>query len=207
MSDLAYEQLADALDRLPNGFPRTEAGIEVKILKKICSPEEAALAAQLSGTSEPIEAIAQRARLPVDQTSKRLFQLARRGMVWLDNQAGKRCFRLAPLVVGIYEAQAELMDHEFAHLVEAYMVQGGARGIMQPQPALHRVVPAEKALKPEWILPYDDVRAVLKAATRPAGHPAVRFPGGYVPELFAIRTRPPAGRHHPAGGAGAAGPL
>jgi electron transport complex protein RnfB len=164
MSDLAYEQLADALDRLPNGFPRTEAGIEVKILKKICSPEEAALAAQLSGTSEPIEAIAQRARLPVDQTSKRLFQLARRGMVWLDNQAGKRCFRLAPFVVGIYEAQAELMDHEFAHLVEAYMVQGGARGIMQPQPALHRVVPAEKALKPEWILPYDDVRAVLKAA-------------------------------------------
>jgi NAD-dependent dihydropyrimidine dehydrogenase PreA subunit len=32
---------------------------------------------------------------------------------------------------------------------------------MKPQPALHRVIPAQKAVKTEWILPYDDVRAIL----------------------------------------------
>jgi ferredoxin len=32
---------------------------------------------------------------------------------------------------------------------------------MKPQPALHRVVPAQKAVKSEWILPYDDVKAIL----------------------------------------------
>ena len=32
---------------------------------------------------------------------------------------------------------------------------------MKPQPAIHRVVPAQKAVKSEWILPYDDVKALL----------------------------------------------
>jgi ferredoxin len=57
------------------------------------------------------------------------------------------------------------MDHEFAHLVETYMAEGGAAGIMRPQPAIHRVVPAQNAVKSEWILPYDDVKAVLEAST------------------------------------------
>lgn len=42
-----YEQLADALDRLPNGFPKTASRVEIQILEKICSPEDAALAGQL----------------------------------------------------------------------------------------------------------------------------------------------------------------
>ena len=53
---------------------------------------------------------------------------------------------------------------EFAHLIEKYMADGGAAGIMGPEPALHRVVPAHGTVKTEWILPYDDVRAILLAA-------------------------------------------
>ena len=52
------EQLADALDRLPNGFPRTASNVEIAILKKIFSPEEALLASQLGGDMEPIDVIA-----------------------------------------------------------------------------------------------------------------------------------------------------
>jgi electron transport complex protein RnfB len=58
----------------------------------------------------------------------------------------------------------ESMDHELAHLVEKFMADGGAAGIMKPQPALHRVIPPQNAVKSEWILPYDDVRAILLAA-------------------------------------------
>jgi ferredoxin len=164
MSDIVFERLADALDKLPNGFPRTPSMIEIKILKKIFSPEEAALASQLGGSLEPIDEIAKRIGLPVEQTRERLFKLVRRGMVWLDRGNGKTRVRLAPFVVGIYETQLELMDHELAHLVEDYLAHGGAQGIMKPQPALHRVVPAQRAVKTEWVLPYDDVRAILLSA-------------------------------------------
>ena len=161
MHDASYDLMAKALDLLPNGFPRTDSGLEIQILQKICSPQEAALAGLLSGMPEPVEAIAARTGTPSREVSRALFKLVRRGLAWLDKQDGEVRFRLAPFVVGIYEAQAELMDHELAHLVEAYLAGGGAQGIMKPQPALHRVVPAGGTVKSEAILPYDDVRALL----------------------------------------------
>jgi ferredoxin len=161
MSEIVFEQLADALDKLPNGFPRTPSKIEIRILKKLFSPEEAALASQLTGSFEPMDDIAKRSGLPVEQTRKQLLNLVRRGVLWFYMGNGRPLVRLAPFVVGIYEAQMELMDHELAHLVEDYMAHGGAEGIMKPQPALHRVIPVQHSLKTESVLPYDDVRAIL----------------------------------------------
>jgi Pyruvate/2-oxoacid:ferredoxin oxidoreductase delta subunit len=165
MTDTVYTQLADALDRLPNGYPRTESGVEIKILQKIFSPEEAALASQLTGKTEPLDVIAKRVGLPNDEAGNQLFKLVRRGMVWFgrDKEGGVR-FRLAPFVVGIYEASLELMDHELAHLVEDYFASEGAAVIMGTPPALHRVVPAQGTVKSEQIMPYEDVRALLLAA-------------------------------------------
>jgi len=162
--DQVYEQLAEALDRLPNGFPRTATRVEIAILKKIFSPEEAALASQLSWRMEAVDEIASHVARPLDETRKLLFQMLRRGLVWYEKQGGKRCFRLAPFVVGLYEAQLDTMDHELARLVEDYMANGGAAGIMGPEPALHRVLPAQDTVKTEWILPYEDVRAILQEA-------------------------------------------
>lgn len=161
MTDEIFSRLADAMDRLPNGFPRTSSNVELKILKKIFSPEDAALAAHLTGRYESVEQIASRAELPPEAVSKQLFKMTRRGMVWIDKQDSQVRFRLAPFVVGVYEASLELMDHELAHLTEEYFANGGVAGIMGVEPALHRVVPAQAAVKTEWVLPYDDVREIL----------------------------------------------
>ncbi|MGB2885736.1 MAG: 4Fe-4S binding protein, partial [Dehalococcoidia bacterium] len=164
MSDEAYDQLADALNKLPNGFPRTPSNVEILLLKKIFSPDEASLAIKLSGSLEPVDVVAERLGLSVEETRARLMDMVKRGLLWFDKQGGKPRFRLAPFIVGIYESQLESMDHEFAHLFEEYMSDGGGAGIMRPQPAMHRVIPAQGAVKSEWILPYDDVRSILLAA-------------------------------------------
>jgi len=164
MSDEAYHQLADALNKLPNGFPRLESGIEIRILKKIFEPEEAWLAGQLTRRMEPVDAIAERVGLPEREALRRLKSMRSRGLIWGDIHDGRRRFRLAPFIVGIYEANLERIDQEFAQLFEEYWAQGGAKGLMSPQPALHRVVPAQDTASVEWILPYDDVRVLLEAA-------------------------------------------
>lgn len=161
MTEDIYQRLAQALDRLPNGFPRTPSNVEIAILKKIFSQEEAALASKLSGKAESIDTIGERIGLSTTSTERKLTEMAKRGLLWSDEKDGMPRFRLAPFIVGIYESQLENMDHEFAHLIEDYLANGGAAGIMKPQPALHRVVPAQKAVKTEWILPYDDVRSIL----------------------------------------------
>ena len=159
MSEVVYESLAEALDSLPNGFPRTASKVEIRVLKKLFSPEEASLASQMGGMKETSEVIASRTGLAPEEVRAKLLKMADRGLVWCYEEEGKRVFRLAPFIVGIYESCS--IDHEMAHLVEEYLSSGGAEGIMRPQPAIHRVVPAQKAVKSEWILPYDDVKAIL----------------------------------------------
>jgi NAD-dependent dihydropyrimidine dehydrogenase PreA subunit len=161
LTDDVYEQLAEALDKLPNGFPRTPSNVEIRLLKKIFSTEEASLASQLDRSMKSVDVIAKRTRLSVEEAEVKLMKMAKRGLLWRGVKGGKSSFRLAPFVVGIYEAQLESMDHELAHLVEEYLANGGAAGIMKPHPAIHRVIPAQKATKSEWILPYDDVKAIL----------------------------------------------
>lgn len=164
MGDEIFERLADALNRLPNGFPRTPSNVEIPMLKKMFSQAEAEIASFLTGTMETADIIAERMDLEADIVQKRLIALAKRGFIWLSKKDRKLCFRLAPFVVGIYEAFLKDMDHESAHLFEEYMSQGGAEGIMRPQPAIHRVVPAQGAVKSEHVMPYDDVKAMLNAA-------------------------------------------
>jgi len=164
MSDEVFERLAQALDDLPNGFPRTSSNVEIALLKKIFSREEAEIASCLTGKMENAAVIAERIGLEEDLVQKRLIALAKRGFIWLSKRDHKLRFRLAPFVVGIYEAFLLDMDHEAAHLFEEYMAEGGAAGIMKPQPALHRVVPAHGTVKSEHIMPYDDIRAMLNAA-------------------------------------------
>ena len=162
MTDSVYENLAEALDKLPNGFPRTPSKVEIRILKKMFSPEEALLASQMTRKKETSEFIARRTGLALEDVSTKLQKMADNGLLWDYEEEGKHVFRLAPFIVGIYESSS--LDHELAHLVEEYLSNGGAEGIMRPQPALHRVVPAQRAVKSEWILPYDDVKAVLMRA-------------------------------------------
>jgi ferredoxin len=162
--DETYEELADALNRLPNGFPRTDSNIEIKLLKKMYSPQQAAVACRLSSEYETVDVIAERLGIPVKDARSRLMNMVKRGFAWFDRAAGTARFRLAPFIVGSYEAQLHDMDHEFAHLFEEYMAAGGAVGIMKPLPSIHRVVPAQGTVKQEWIVPYDNVRAMLEDA-------------------------------------------
>ena len=158
-NDVVYERLAEALDKLANGFARTQSNVEIRLLKKIFSHEEASIACQLNGSMESSEVIAERVGLPAKQAEAKLTEMAGKGLLWDSEDGGKHLFRLAPFIVGIYEASE--VDHELAHLVEEYLSGGGAAGIMTPQPAIHRVIPAHGSAKSEWILPYDDVKAIL----------------------------------------------
>jgi NAD-dependent dihydropyrimidine dehydrogenase PreA subunit len=164
MSADAYEKLAHALDLLPGGFPRTGSGVELEILKKIFSSEEALVASNMTGTSETADAIAGRSKLPQEETDARLKAMVGRGIIWGSKRDGIKRFRLAPFVVGFYEEQWDIMDHELAHLCEKYWSEGGAEGIMSYEPALHRVVPAQGTVKTEFILPYDDIKPLILQA-------------------------------------------
>jgi hypothetical protein len=57
-----YQKLSQHLDNLPGGFPPTETGVELRILHRLFTPEEAELALHLTLIPEEPRVIARRAR-------------------------------------------------------------------------------------------------------------------------------------------------
>ncbi|HPJ95267.1 MAG TPA: 4Fe-4S ferredoxin, partial [Deltaproteobacteria bacterium] len=64
MNDEVYHRVAHVLDTLPNGFPASESGVEIKLLKKIFTPEQADLFCDMRLSFETAEQIAIRTGRP-----------------------------------------------------------------------------------------------------------------------------------------------
>lgn len=153
--DEVYERLAQHLDRLPNGFPRTQNGVELKILAKLFTPEEATLACHL--TLEPIapRELAQRLGWNEGKTRLMLKSMLRRGLIDAEKGQGSFAYKLLPFVVGIYERQNAQIDEEFARLFEEYY-QVAFHRVMGISPSVHRIIPVEQAVSWEvQVLPYE----------------------------------------------------
>ncbi|MFC1914710.1 DUF362 domain-containing protein [Chloroflexota bacterium] len=164
LTDEAYEKWADQMNALANGFPRTESGVEIKILKKISPPEEAWLVSQLGHSLESAEDISARIGLPVKEVKQRLETAAHHGTVSVNDSKGFDRYQLIPFIPGLLESSTHSQDQEFALLYEQYMMLRGTQGILGATPPIQRVMPAYQALNTESVLPYEDVRALLLEA-------------------------------------------
>lgn len=162
MNDEIYYELAKLLDTLPNGFPATKSGIEIKILKKIFTQEEAELCCRLRLTPETSEQIANRTGLPLEGLEERLTAMWKKGEIQGFSLGGVRMFKLIPWIVGIYEFQLNRMDREFAKLCETYSMHWG-RKFFQHGPQIMQVVPIEKELPVhQEALTYQQVSSLIE---------------------------------------------
>ncbi|HET6846104.1 MAG TPA: 4Fe-4S dicluster domain-containing protein [Anaerolineales bacterium] len=140
----AYQRLAEHLDALPNGFPPTADGSELRILQKLFTPEEADIAARLTSQRETVDEIAARTNLDAATIRDPLKSMARRGLIEAGVKGKALAFETLPFVVGIYEMQVHRMDAELARLVEDYFRDGFGK-MLSVQPQFHRVIPAHEA--------------------------------------------------------------
>jgi len=161
MGNESYERLADALDALPNGFPRMPSGVEVRLLKKAFTADEAELAGNMSRKYETVSEVAGRVHMPEAEVKGMLDGLLPRGLIRQRLVEGREEYRLGPFIVGWWEAMMERLsdDREFAELTQQYFTEGGGERIMSPRPGVLGVVPARGSLKPELLQPYDDIDA------------------------------------------------
>ena len=150
-----YRALARRLDQIPNGFPATPDGVELRLLARLFRPEEAELAARLRLTPESAAEVAARTGRDEEETYALLKGMARRGLIHAQRREKEILFSLLPFVVGIYEMQSGRMDAELARLVEDYLQQAFPQ-VLSVRPALHRVIPVEEAVPVGVeILPYE----------------------------------------------------
>ncbi|MCP4754960.1 MAG: 4Fe-4S dicluster domain-containing protein [Proteobacteria bacterium] len=120
MSDKHYAILRESLDQFPLGYPETESGVEMKILKRLFSNQEAELAALLSLLPETVDQISDRTGLEKNELEERLEPMAKKGLLFRIRRDGHTTFRLAPFMIGLYEYSVEIIDKELALLFREY---------------------------------------------------------------------------------------
>ena len=159
-----YCRLAERLDAIPNGFLKTASGVELRLLAKIFTPEEAALGAVMRLHREPASEIAARAGAEPHRAYKVLKDMARKGLVRIKKGKGELGFGLMPFVVGFYEEQLPRLDEELAQLVEEYLVETKV-GTAAQAPSVHRVVPVAEAVPYKLeVYAYEQASALLEGA-------------------------------------------
>ncbi len=163
MTDV-YKQLADRLDQLPHGYPATESGVELKILQKIFSPEDAEMALKMKYFPETAEKIAGRLGEPVEEVCTTLDAMAKKGQIGSSTSKGKQKYSLAPFVVGIYEYQLERLDKELVDLFEEYF-PFLSKSLGGYKPAIARTIPINTNLKQDYqVQPYENLSGMLDQA-------------------------------------------
>ena len=105
MREEMYLKLAKVLDTLPNGFPTTESGVEIKLLKRIFRPEDTELFCDLKLSFETAQQISERTGRPLDGLEDHLIEMWQRGQLFGADIGGIMVFKMVPWAFGIYEFQ------------------------------------------------------------------------------------------------------
>ncbi|MBW1923888.1 MAG: 4Fe-4S binding protein [Deltaproteobacteria bacterium] len=158
-----YERLRERLDELSVGYPATRSGVEIDILKKCFTEEEAGLFIRMGMRLETPDQIAKRAGLDVTRVAHMLHGMAEKGLVFRKKRRDGPRYGAMAFAVGWYELQLGRMDREFAELVERYWEEKLHRNFAMAG-SLLRPVPVNRSVDARLaVAPYEDCRKMVES--------------------------------------------
>jgi electron transport complex protein RnfB len=165
----AYKRLREILDSHPSTAP--EAGAIYEILKILFTPQEAAVAMNMSfKMKEPAE-IAQNAGLSQNETIKLLEAMANKGVIMSRRKEGEQLYGLVPLIPGLFEfpfmkGGGTPMHKRLGELWEEYHREALGMSFAGNPTPLTRVVAVDKSIPArDRILPYEDAKNFINEAS------------------------------------------
>ena len=159
-----YRDLQERLDLYSVGFPPTSSGIEIKVLKKLFSENDASVFLNLTHLLELPEAVAGRLGLSVAKTEEKLADMADRGLLFSKNKEQKTMYGCTPFVHGIFEFQTNRVDREFVELMEQYNTEAFDQSMTKSAGSFLRTIPVQESIETEHkVASYDDAAEIIKS--------------------------------------------
>lgn len=161
-----YKRLARHLDNTPGGFPETESGVELRILKQLFTPQEAELTLSLIMMPEPAAAIAARAGKDADSIEPLLKEMGKKGLIVHICRKGVDTYMLAQFVVGIWEYQVNRLTRQLIDDFNEY-VPYLMKGIEKQKTQQLRVIPVEKSIHTELaVMDHEHVENLIRTQSK-----------------------------------------
>jgi len=163
MTDPIYQKLARHLDNLPGGFPPTESGVEIRILKRLFTPDEAELATHLTLIAEEARVIARRAKITRQQAAERLELMAKKGLILRSvSDGGQPMYMAAQFVIGIWEYHVNDLDPGLIRDMNEYIPTLFDFEVWKKAPQL-RTIPVKRSLTPALeVMSYENAEELVR---------------------------------------------
>ena len=167
-----YRLLQRHLDRQAIGFPAAWSGADIRLLKRLFTPDEAKLALHLSCKPSPAEQILHRAAsdFPENEAARLLDSMLMKGAIGWKEKDGTGHWYLLPLVIGMYECQDGNPSPEFLADTDAYFsnVLSFGRSFVSVKPSQMRTIPINRSIDVEHhVATYDQVRSIVRDSPGP----------------------------------------
>lgn len=164
MTTDVYARLARHLDSLPPGFPATESGVELRIVRRLFTPEEAELALHLTLLGEEAKVIARRAGLPVDVTAQRLEGMVDKGLIYCARRPGQPVlYQIVYFVLGIWEFQVNRLNPGLIEDVDEYFTYLFDHGVWRTSAQLRTIPVMESISTRQEVLIYEQAEEIVRA--------------------------------------------
>ena len=158
-----YRRLADHLNRLPAGFPATPTGVELKVLKRLFTPDQAWLAQQLTLKPETPDQIAERCRLTAAELAPQLEDLAAHGLIFRIRKGPAVLYMAAQFLIGIWEYHVNDLDPELIRDMNQYIPYFFDQAQQNRTPQL-RTIPVPGAVNAQQtVMAYEEARGIVGA--------------------------------------------
>ena len=160
-----YRQLQIQLDKYPIGYPATQSGVEIDILKYFFTQLQAKIALCLTLRSIPVAKIRKRLKekfnieLSSDDLRAMLDEMFMKGVISRSGSVGFPRYSVAMLAIGMFEYHVDDLTYELVEMIQKYFDEAfGAEFFRSSLPQL-RTSPHMKAIVPEYIVDtYDNMR-------------------------------------------------
>lgn len=167
-----YRNLQKHLDKQPVGYPETKSGAEIRILKRLFSPEEARLAIHLS--YKPCTAIhvyesAKEIGVSPRDIETMLDKMMRKGAIGHIEKEGTDYFYTIPFIVGMFEFQLYKLTPDFLADVEKFTSDKafGLEFLSSEVPQM-RTIPVGKSIPVNhYVTTYDHLTDIITGTDGP----------------------------------------
>ncbi len=164
MAKDVYKNLAERLDNLPGGFPSTRNGVELRILRRLFTPEEARFALNLNRVPEEVPIVARRAKISQDEAARRLEKMAKKGLIYrLEYDKKPMKYMAAQYVIGIWEFHVNDLNSELIKDMNEYIPTLFNLDTWKKAPQL-RTVPVGQSISTRLeAIPYEKAEELVRA--------------------------------------------
>lgn len=161
-----YRRLQEQLDQYSIGFPATESGIEIEILKEMFTEEEAAMFTSLTAELETPESVAGRINRPIEEVADQLENMAQKGLLFRYRQGGSVQYSAIPFIHGLLEFQVDRTDKDIKKIIKLtgqYINEKLKHSMAEGMELFTRTIPIQHSVEIKHnVAAYDDACEILE---------------------------------------------